>query len=60
MRGKNQHAVELGKLGRKRNTEKQKEAARRNGRKGGRPKKFNAQETIKRVWNHLKETHENK
>ena len=36
---KNPHAVALGKLGRKKNTAKQQEAARTNGRKGGRPKK---------------------
>lgn len=36
---KNPHAVELGRLGGKRNTEAKKEAARANGKKGGRPKK---------------------
>ena len=36
----NEHAAELGKLGRARNTEAQREASRRNGRKGGRPPEY--------------------
>lgn len=36
---KNPHAVALGKLGGSKSTEAKKEAARANGRKGGRPKK---------------------
>ena len=36
--GKNPAAVALGKLGRAANTKAQKEAARSNGKKGGRPK----------------------
>lgn len=36
--GKNHHAQELGKLGGKKRSEAQIEAARRNGKKGGRPK----------------------
>lgn len=35
----NRHAQALGKLGRAVNSEAQKEAARTNGKKGGRPKK---------------------
>jgi hypothetical protein len=37
---KNEHAAELGRLGRARNTEAQQEASRRNGAKGGRPPKY--------------------
>lgn len=35
---KNPHAVELGRLGGKRSTQAKKEAARANGKKGGRPR----------------------
>jgi hypothetical protein len=35
---KNQNAVELGKLGRNKNTEAQADASKENGKKGGRPK----------------------
>ena len=35
---KNKFAIELGKLGRLKNTEAQKNASRLNGKKGGRPK----------------------
>jgi len=35
---KNPHAVALGRLGRKKNTPAQQEAARENGKKGGRPR----------------------
>ena len=38
---KNPHAVELGRLGGKRSTQAKKEAARANGKKGGRPKTKN-------------------
>lgn len=36
----NEHAAALGKLGHAPNTEAQREASRRNGRKGGRPPKY--------------------
>lgn len=39
MNNKNPHAVELGRLGGQRKTKAKVEAARANGRKGGRPKK---------------------
>jgi hypothetical protein len=41
---KNPAAVALGKLGRSKNTDAQKAAARANGRKGGRPKKLQEHE----------------
>ena len=40
---KNQNAVELGKIGRSKNTEAQANASRENGKLGGRPKKINKQ-----------------
>lgn len=41
----NPHAQALGKLGRAVNSEAQKEAARINGKKGGRPKKAQSDKT---------------
>ena len=38
-KGKNPHAIELGKLGRAVNSPRQQEAARENGKRGGRPSK---------------------
>lgn len=45
---KNQNAVELGKLGRSKNTEAQAEASRENGKKGGRPRGINLSTLIDR------------
>lgn len=39
---KNKHAVALGRLGGKAKTEKKADAARANGKKGGRPKRGTA------------------
>jgi hypothetical protein len=39
---KNKHAVALGRLGGKAKTEKKADAARANGKKGGRPKRVTA------------------
>jgi hypothetical protein len=39
---KNKHAVALGRLGGKAKTEKKTDAARANGKKGGRPKRVTA------------------
>jgi len=46
---KNPHAVALGKLGGSKKTKAKEEAARLNGKKGGRPRKFNMKETIKKI-----------
>ncbi len=46
---KNPHAVALGKLGGSKKSKAKADAVRANGRKGGRPKKFNMKETIKKI-----------
>lgn len=47
--GKNPQAVALGKLGGQQRTKAKIDAARENGKKGGRPKKFDQKETVKRI-----------